>query len=334
MKALSYDDITLVPRFNDIPSRRDVDTSVQFGDRKLDIPIMSANMDTITGPDMARKMSYLGGIGFLHRFCSIEDNVKMFREIGTGYGSCVISLGVNEGLERFQPLYDVGARYFCIDVAHGHSKSVGHMVKAVKEFSNTYVVAGNVCTAEGAEYLAGCGADAIKVGIGPGSVCTTRVKTGFGVPQFTAIQDCRQVQCFLIADGGIRVPGDAVKAFAAGANAIMLGGMLAGTDETPGELFQKFNGTHTKLFRGMASREAQEDFMGSQAEWKTAEGIEIEIKSKGPVASVINDVMGGLRSGMTYCGANNLKQIRERARWREITPAGAVEGQPHGKGRL
>jgi IMP dehydrogenase len=318
---------------------------------KLEIPVFSANMDTITGYFMARKMYELGGLGFLHRFCSIDDNINMYESAVLEWQNtqtprkqeceAVVSLGVNEGLERFLPLYGRGARYFCIDVAHGHSKAVGNMIKAVKEFEDVYVIAGNVCTAEGAEYLASCGADAIKIGIGPGSVCTTRVKTGFGVPQFSALMDCQQVQCFLIADGGIKTPGDAVKAFVAGAYAVMLGGMLAGTNETPGDVVFPNGyvdgmplGHGHKVFRGMASREAQEDFMGSQAEWKTAEGIEISIDHKGPVKNIIDDLMGGLRSGMTYCGANNIKQIEERGRWREISDAGRYEGTPHGRGRL
>lgn len=254
---------------------------------------------------------------------------------------------MNEGLDRFHALYEVGARYFCVDVAHGHSKEVGRIIRQIKEFdNNVFVVGGNVCTAEGAEYLVDKGADAIKVGIGPGSVCSTRVKTGFGVPQFTAIQECRHVNCFLIADGGIKTPGDAVKAFAAGADAIMLGGMLAGTDETPGKVENRWDNLadaltnnfvkakQYKVFRGMASKEAQENFMGSMSDWKTAEGVEIMVEPKGPVEKVIADLMGGIRSGMTYCGANTIEQIRERARWVEITAAGAAEGRPHGQGRL
>jgi IMP dehydrogenase len=355
MRALSFDDIQLVPRFNNIPSRKDVSTRVQFGDLTLDVPIFSSNMDTITDSKMARTMYKLGGLGFLHRFCSIEENISMYdyatkewqntREPRKIEAEAVVSLGVNEGLDRFHALYEIGARYFCIDVAHGHSESVGRMIKSLKKFSDDiYVVAGNVCTRMGAEYLAGCGADAIKIGVGPGSACTTRIKTGFGIPQFTAIRECSRVNVFKIADGGIRTPGDAVKAFAAGADAIMLGGMLAGCDETPGELItdiaQDFRGDWKatndsyKIFRGMASKEAQDDFMGSMSDWKAAEGVEITVKVKGPASNVVNELMGGIRSGMTYCGANNIREIRERAEWVEISPAGAAEAKPHGEGRL
>jgi IMP dehydrogenase len=359
MKALSFDDISLVPRFNNIASRRDADTSVRFGNLYLRIPVFSANMDTITDVAMARRMRQLGGLGFLHRFCSIEDNIRLYKdativEIESIIQEAVVSLGVNEGLDRFHALYEVGARYFCIDIAHGHSRAVGQLIKQIKEFSDdTFVVAGNVCHEAGAEYLASVGADAIKIGIGPGSVCSTRIKTGFGVPQFSAIQACSKMNVFIIADGGIRTPGDAVKALYAGADAIMIGGMLSGTDETPGEVICEPPGytlvaeaygsryvpppndaEQYKVFRGMASKEAQDDFMGQMNDWKTAEGVEIKVRAKGPVSNVISDLMGGIRSGMTYCGANNLEQIRTRASHVEVTPAGVAEGRPHGEGRL
>lgn len=358
MTALSYDDISLVPRYNNIASRRDADTSVQFGGLKLDIPILSANMDTITGHNMARAMSRLGGVGFLHRFCSIEENLEMYCLLryhgiqpatNDSGDEAVVSLGVNEGLDRFHTLYEVGARYFCVDIAHGHSKPVGQLIQQIKEFSDDiFVVAGNVCHATGAEYLADKGADAVKVGIGPGSACTTRIKTGFGVPQFTAIRNCREVNCLIIADGGIKTPGDAVKAFAAGADVVMLGGMLAGCNETPGDIMhgrelRVSEGwpmsllppiDRYKVFRGMASKEAADDFLGGQPGWKTAEGVSMKVAAKGPVRDVIADVVGGIRSGMTYCGANSIAQIRQRAGWVQVTPAGALEGRPHGEGRL
>lgn len=353
MKALSFDDISLVPRYNNIASRRNVDTSVNFGGIHCSTPIFSSNMDTITGSDMAREMFRLGGLGFLHRFCSIEENVQLYRDSVfiqhntrerkmSQCSEAVVSIGVNEGLDRFYALYESGARHFCIDIAHGHSDAVGSIIDQIKAARpDAFIVAGNVCTASGAEFLVDHGADAIKVGIGPGSVCSTRIKTGFGVPQFTAIRDCRRVNCFLIADGGIRTPGDAVKALYAGADAIMVGGMLAGCDETPGETqyeaivgLEGVKTTGHKVFRGMASKEAQDDFMGQMTDWKTAEGISIKVSAKGPAANVVSDIMGGIRSGMTYCGANKLSQIRQRADHVEISAAGMAEGRPHGKERL
>lgn len=351
-KGYSFDDVLLVPRYNDIPSRRDVDTSVQFGGLKLGIPVLSANMDTITGHEMAREMHKLGSLGVLHRFCSIEDNIKMYNAAtdpycpADGYTDAVVSLGVNEGLERAEALYQIGARYFCVDVAHGHTKAIGKFVRLLKkQYSDIFVIAGNVSTHAAADYLASCGADAIKVGIGPGSVCTTRIKTGCGVPQLTAIMDCAKVDRIIIADGGIRTPGDAVKALAAGADVVMLGGMLAGCDETPGEIeiIDKNSPMHIlfktpigkyKMFRGMASKEAQEDFFGSQAEWKAAEGVQIRVQAKGPVKNVISDLMGGIRSGMTYCGAKDLAALQRNAEFIEVTPNGVRENSPHGEGRL
>lgn len=356
-KGYSFDDVLLVPRYNDIPSRKDVDTSVQFGNFELQLPVLSSNMDTVTGHMMANKMFSLGGMGVLHRFCTIQENIDMYHnaafrhDIGmitpwTPNGNtdpwikekeAVISLGVNEDLERFEALYAAGARYFCVDVAHGHTKAIGKFVKQLKQNqSGVFVIAGNVATHAGADYLASCGADAIKVGIGPGSVCTTRIKTGCGVPQLTAIMDCAKVDRIIIADGGIRTPGDAVKALAAGAHVVMLGGMLAGCNETPGDFaFDVFgDGKPCKIYRGMASKEAQEDFMGAMAEWKAAEGIQIKVRAKGPIADVLNDLMGGIRSGMTYCGAKDIAALHRNAEFIEVTANGVRENAAHGEGRL
>ena len=357
-KGYSFDDVLLVPRYNDIVSRKDVDTSILFGGMKLNIPVLSSNMDTVTGRAMAVSVIKLGGLGILHRFCSIEENTAMYQnsirdlEMYDGYQP-VISLGVNENLDRFDALYYAGARYFCVDVAHGHTKAIGKFIKLLKQSKDIFVIGGNVATHAAADYLASCGADAIKVGIGPGSVCTTRLKTGCGVPQLTAIMDCAKVDRIIIADGGIRTPGDAVKALAAGAHVVMLGGMLAGCDETPGEIVSEnrdIYGRRTysdledprdytqiikyKIFRGMASKEAQEDFFGSQAEWKTSEGVEIKVRAKGPVANVIADLIGGIRSGMTYCGAKNIETLQRNAEFIEVTPNGVGESKPHGEGRL
>ena len=342
-EALTFDDVLMVPMYNRFTSRNDerIDTSVTLGDYKFQIPIISSNMDTITGSEMAKKMGHLGGLGILHRFCSIEDNVKEFIQVSGNksspggacgsesieYTTCGVSIGVNEGLTRAEALYDTGARIFCIDVAHGHSESVIQMIKQMKQkYKDILLIAGNVCTYAGADILVGAGADVIKVGIGPGSVCTTRIKTGVGVPQFTAIQDCKRINRPIIADGGLRTPGDIAKAIAAGATMVMLGNMLAGTDETPGDVHPKGD---WKTFRGMASKEANEDFYGAMTDWKTAEGISTSVQCKGPVENVIKDIMGGIRSSLTYNGAHNFTELRRSVEFVRITQAGRIESGAH-----
>lgn len=338
-RGITFDDVLLVPGYNGIRSRQAVSTEVTFGGPEkpiaLGIPIISANMDTITGADMAIAMAKLGGLGILHRFMSIDQNVADYRRV-RAVGQVGVSIGVSgDAMERADALVAAGAEILCVDVAHGHSKMVNQTIRALRDqySDNICIIAGNVATYAGADYLAAAGADVIKVGIGPGSVCTTRIKTGYGVPQLSAILDCRKVDRPLIADGGIRVPGDAVKALAAGAACVMLGGMLAGTEETPGASVARIGAdgkeTFVKVFRGMASREAQEDYMGAMADWKTAEGISIEVAAKGSVNAVIADVMGGIRSGMTYCGARDLRDLQRKAQFMEISRASVDEGLPH-----
>lgn len=340
IQGLTFDDVLLIPNYNGIRSRQDVTTEVRMGKIRFDIPVISSNMDTITGINMANAMAKQGGLGILHRFMTIEQNVEEFRR-AVDKERVGVSIGVGDaGLERAEALIAEGAVIICLDVAHGHAKAVNQTIRTLKKKfrDNIVVIAGNVATYAGADYLAAAGADVIKVGIGGGSVCTTRIKTGFGVPQLTAIMMCRQVDRSLIADGGIRTPGDAVKALAAGADFVMLGGMLAGTEETPGEVRYRTapDGQQqaVKVFRGMASKEAQEDFMGSMADWKTAEGIAVEVPLRGSVVEVIRDVMGGIRSGMTYCGAATIKDLQRKAQFMTITPAGARENAPHALGRI
>lgn len=338
--GLSFDDVLLVPGYNGIKSRQNVTTSVEMKGKTFEIPLISSNMDTITGVDMANAMSELGGMSILHRFMSIDENVALFKKLKHP-GKVGVSIGLGkDGMARAEALIAAGANIICVDVAHGHSKEVNRTIRLLRDShgDNVLVIAGNVATYAGADYLAAAGADAIKVGIGSGSVCTTRLKTGFGVPQLTAIQECRKVDRLLISDGGTKSPADAVKALAAGADFVMLGGMLAGTDETPGQAVEKAgaNGTKIKVkrFRGMASREAQEDFMGGMSEWKTAEGVAIEVVCRGPVRDIIRDIMGGIRSGLTYCGASTIKDLQRKAQFMEISNAGRVEGTPHAVGRL
>lgn len=339
-KGLSFDDVLLVPGYNGIRSRQNVTTRVTCLGKPFEIPLISSNMDTITGEAMAKMMASLGGMAILHRFMSVEENVAMFKKVGQP-DKVGISIGLGkEGLARAEALVAAGAYLICVDVAHGHSKEVNRTIREVREkyAGNIAIIAGNVATYAGADYLAAAGADLIKVGIGSGSVCTTRVKTGFGVPQLSALFDCRKVDRPLISDGGARVPADAVKALAAGAEFVMLGGMLAGTEETPGDVVEKTladgSKARCKRFRGMASREAQEDFMGGMSEWKTAEGVAVEVPCRGSAKDVIQDIMGGIRSGLTYCGAATIRDLQRKAQFMEISGSAQIEGTPHAMGRL
>lgn len=324
LKALTFDDVLLVPNYGN-ESRNDGSVETALGTYRYAIPIISTNMDTVTGVDMAVAMAHLHGLGILHRFMSIEENVSAFQTVRKQFSHAAQSVGVSVGgseMVRAEALYAAGARIFCVDVAHAHRKQVGKMIKYLKDtFSGVYIIAGNVATYGGADYLASKGADAVKVGVGSGSVCTTREVTGFGVPQLTAIMDCARIDQPIIADGGIRKSGDIVKALAAGATMVMLGGMLAGTDEACG-----YPGT----YRGMASTEAREDYFGAKSGWSAAEGITIHVKPKGPVAAVIKEIVEGIQSGLSYCGAKNIDELRRKAQFIEVTQAVTEEGTPHG----
>ncbi|MBY0316412.1 MAG: guanosine monophosphate reductase [Bdellovibrionales bacterium] len=332
MDAHTFDDVLLVPAYNHHTSRRDVTTQVtdKTGKLKLDLPVISSNMDTITESEMANFMGKNGGMGALHRFMSIEDNVAEFKKCKF---PAFVSCGISEAeLQRVEALRDAGADYFIIDVAHAHAKYVGQQIKHVREVigENRLICAGNVATYAGADYLASCGADMIKVGIGGGSACTTRVKTGFGVPTLFSIKECSRVDRSLIADGGLRTPGDIVKAIAFGADFVMLGGMLSGTTPTPGKVNVSPDGKKTKSYRGMASREAVEDQFGPMPEWKTAEGVSFHVPYRENHEEIIADIRGGLRSGLTYGGAIDIRELQRKLSYMTITPASQRESVAHG----
>lgn len=329
--AITFDDVLLIPAYNHYESRRVVDISMtdRLQKLKLDLPIISSNMDTITESQMANFMSSKGAIGALHRFMSVEDNVKEFKKCK---GKVFVSVGCSEAdLLRAEALRDAGATYFCVDVAHGHAKYVGKTLKKLRALlgANACIMAGNVATYAGADYLASCGADIIKAGIGGGSVCSTRIKTGFGVPMLTCIQDCARTDRSIVADGGIRTPGDVVKALAFGADFVMIGGLLSGTAPTPGEVITKPDGSKVKAYRGMASREAQESFLGQMQEWKTAEGVAVEVPYRDTHDNIIADLVGGLRSGLTYAGANTIIELQRKLNYVVVTTAGRIESLPH-----
>ena len=335
MKAFTYDDILLVPSYNHYESRRSVDISMTCRREKLhlNLPLMTANMDTITEAAMADFIGAKGGTGVLHRFMSIEDNVRMFQQCR--YPTFVSVGCTDKDLERAEALRDVGADHFCVDVAHAHAKYVGKTLKTLRQMLGeaACIMAGNVATYAGADFLASCSADIVKVGIGGGSVCTTRIKTGFGVPNLTAIRNCARVDRSIVADGGIRCAGDIVKALAFGADFVMVGSLLAGTAPTPGAVLEKA-GTdgvirRYKVYRGMASSEVAQDYHGGVAEWKTAEGVATEVPYRDDADAIVADIIGGLRSGLTYGGASTIRELQRKLDYIEITPAGRTESLPH-----
>ncbi|MCS7234964.1 MAG: IMP dehydrogenase [Armatimonadota bacterium] len=466
--ALTFDDVLLVPRRSPVDSRAQVDTRTRLARQvELAVPIVSANMDAVTESEMAIAMAREGGIGVIHRFLTVEQQVAEVRRVKRAesivieqpytirpdqtlreavafleeHGSAGL-LVVQDGrlvgivtardllfeddldrpvrevmtprdrlvtappgismdeakrilhahrieklplvdaegrlvglvtsrdirsrmqhphatkdergrlrvgaavgvrgdyLERARALVDEGVDLLVVDVAHGHSEAVLRAVRTLRrEFPEVPIVAGNVATAEGTVDLIEAGADAVKVGVGPGSTCTTRVVTGAGVPQLSAILDCARVArprgVPIIADGGIRSSGDITKALAAGASAVMLGNLLAGTEESPGATVIR-NGRQYKTYRGMASlwATARRRSLDSPVEEEdisqiVAEGIEALVPYRGKVADVLRQLVGGLRSGMSYCGARSIPQLWENARFVRITPAGLRESLPH-----
>ena len=307
----------------------DTSSEDKTGKLKLKLPVLTANMDTITEDVMANFIASRGGAGVLHRFCSIEENVSMFKAC---QHLAFVSVGCSDkDLERVEALRDAGAQYFCVDVAHAHARYVGRMLKKIRDLvgDNACIMAGNVATYAGADYLASCSADIIKVGIGGGSVCTTRIKTGFGVPTLYSVKECSRVDRSIVADGGLRAPGDVVKALAFGADFVMLGGIFAGASVTPGDVETDEAGQKYKVYRGMASREAQEDFLGPMGDWKTAEGVATRVPYHERHEAIVADIIGGLRSGLTYGGALTIRELQRKLNYVLVTPAGRVESLPH-----
>lgn len=332
-RALTFDDVLLIPNKSDVRSRRHPDLSTAFTRQlKMKIPIMSSNMDTITEFEMAKAMHDLGGVGILHRFMTIEQQCEQVKNLkNAGLTTIAASIGVNQDFkERAQALVLAGANTLTVDIAHGHSVQMIETVKYLKDtFANIQIIAGNIATPEGTLDLIEAGADAIKVGIGPGSMCTTRIITGCGVPQLTAVAICAEVaqekNIPVIADGGIKTSGDIVKALAAGASSVMLGSMLSGTIETPGEIKKGM-----KTYRGMASKSAQVSWRGELPEGMAPEGESTAVAVKGHVKDVILEVCGGIRSGMSYVNATTIAEIKDKSLFMEMSSFGRLESGAHG----
>ncbi len=358
-KGLTFDDVLLIPAESHVlPNEVKLDTKLA-PNLQLHIPLISAGMDTVTEGNMAIAMAENGGLGVIHKNLSIEAQVE---EVKKAKGKTVdpnlphpavddqgrllaaAAVGVtSDTFERAESLLEAGADAIVIDTAHGHSAGVLRKIKEIREhFPNATLIAGNVATGEGTAALFDAGVDVVKVGIGPGSICTTRIVAGVGVPQITAIYDAASVaQKYgkkIIADGGIKYSGDVVKALAAGENAVMLGSMFSGTTEAPGTIFTN-EGKQFKSYRGMGSVGAMSQQHGSsdryfqggvnEANKLVPEGVEALVPYKGDVSNIIYQIDGGLRAGMGYVGAGTIDELIENSQFVQITNAGLRESHPH-----
>ncbi|MGH2499213.1 MAG: IMP dehydrogenase [Candidatus Limnocylindria bacterium] len=342
-EGLTFDDVLLIPARSDVLPSEVSTRSLLTRSLECAIPILSAAMDTVTESPMAIALGRAGGLGVIHRNLSVADQVREVtatKAAGVRVGAAVGVAG--DADERAAALVAAGVDVLVVDTAHGHSASVIRMVEKVKARHRVQVLAGNVATAEATEELAAAGADGVKVGMGPGAICTTRIVAGAGMPQVTAIFDCASAAARhgipVCADGGIQHSGDIAKAIGAGAHTVMLGGLLAGVDESPGETIDTGEGPF-KAYRGMGSLGAMEARRGGRDRYGqndvgefsklVPEGVEGRVRAQGPLAPLLHQLVGGLRAGMGYAGAATIDELREKARFVRISGAGLRESHPH-----
>jgi IMP dehydrogenase len=327
--ALTYDDVALVPQFNNIPSRTEpLLESWLTKKMKVAIPILAANMDSVISEELAEILLAQGTFPIFHRFTPFEEQAKWVKKFKD---KTFVSCGIGK-LDETRKLFDLGALGVCIDVAHGHSDRMFHHIQDLKKtHPDKEIIAGNVCTAMAYHDLVNAGADAVKVGVGPGAACTTRMVTGFGVPQFSAVQDCARIaeklRVPLIADGGIRTSRDVVLALAAGASTVMIGKLFALTKESAAPKRKGASGPEAK-FRGQASADFQNEFYGGLKAKTVAEGIDFWGPISGTAEELINTLLGGIRSGMTYGGARSLKELQRKAEFVQVTASYIHESKP------
>ena len=342
-EALTFDDVTLMPKYSEVlPS--EVDTSIKLTQfLKLRVPLLSSAMDTVTESKMAIAIAKAGGLGIIHRNFKINEQIQEIRKVKKR--KLLVGAAVGAGPKEFKRAELVlkeNINMIVVDTAHGHTKKVSEIVRFIKKKKSkrTALCAGNIATPEAAKFLLKLGVDVIKVGIGPGSICTTRLVAGIGVPQLSAILTVRNgiknKNVKIISDGGIKYSGDLAKAFAAGADAVMIGSLFAGTDEAPGKLIKR-NGKLFKSFRGMGSVGAMNKGSADryfQSKQKNSskyvpEGVEGLAKYKGKVDNIIYKLVGGLRSSMGYLGSKQIKYLRKKPQFVKITKAGFYESMVH-----
>ena len=332
--TLSYDDVLLKPQYSDIKSRAEIDISTDLGNELfLDIPVISSPMDTVTEGGMAMALGSYGAVGIVHRYNSIEGQIRHIDAAKSRGGNINVGAAVGvtgDYIDRASAAFESGATFLCIDVAHGHHilmKSALHELRKIFG-DNIHIMAGNIATLEGLNDLADWGATSVRCNIGGGSICSTRIQTGHGIPGLQTILDCAQTDrnVTIIADGGIKNSGDIVKALAAGADAVMCGSLFAGTTEAPGELFREANGNAWKSYRGMASKESQADWKGK---YSSLEGIASRVPYQGKVSVVLEDLERGIRSGFSYTGARTLEDLQAKAEFLQQTTSGLSESHTH-----
>ena len=340
--SLTFDDVTLIPQYSSVLPSETITYTKLAHNLNLQIPLMSSAMDTVTESKMAIALSKSGGIGIIHRNLSIEKQVQEVKKVKKNNFLVGAAIGVNsKDIERADELSKAKVDMIIIDTAHGHTQKVLFMIKKIKKkLKKCVLCAGNIATGKAAKFLADSGVDIVKVGIGPGSICTTRLVTGIGVPQLSAVLQVKKAlknyKTRIISDGGIKFSGDIAKAIAAGADAVMIGSLFSGTTESPGKIFKQ-KGKLFKNFRGMGSVGAMS--IGSadryyQKKFKNVskyvpEGVEGIVKFKGPVNKIIYNLIGGLKSSMGYLGAKTIKDLQKKGEFVKITKAGFYESMVH-----
>lgn len=353
--ALTFDDVLLVPQYSEItPDMADVSTKLT-NTFKMNVPFLSAAMDTVSEHKLVTALALAGGLGVIHKSMSIADQakevemVKNYEFDNEKYKRVLIdkkgrlcvgaAIGVTaDMMDRVHALMDAGVDVFVLDSAHGDSKNIINAIKNLRlEYPSMELIAGNVATYEGALDLMKAGASAVKVGMGPGSICTTRIIAGIGVPQLQAVMDCarasKEMNVPIIADGGIKYSGDVVKALAAGANTVMLGGLFATCEEAPGDIYES-NGKKYRTYRGMGSIEAMakgstDRYFQTGHKKFVAEGVQGIVEVKTTVEELVFQLIGGLKAGMGYCGSKDIPTLQEKGTFIKITNNALLESHPH-----